>query len=397
MADMLSGVRVIDFTANAAGPTATAMLADYGAEVVKIEKPNTGNDQRAYGIQVDGVSLLGAWLDRGKKSVTLDLKDPESIEIIKRMLPDFDILAESGRPGVMDKLGLGYEEVHKINPKLVYCSVSAFGQNGPYARKPGYDLIAQAMSGIMDICGDPNGAPVKSGTTLSDYVGGIAGFGSIVTALRYAEKTGVGQHVDVSLLMSMIYLNGAVEYLNVGQKLSRTGNHHSTLAPYGLFEGKNGQSIVLAVISPKLWGILCQTIDKPELENDPKFNTLQQRRANKEELIKIIEDWLKGFDDIKDAIKILDGAGLPCAKVFDQEDVMNDVHVLDQKYMVEVPTPDSVTSKDTFMARNCIAGFSETPGSIKKGPALGQHNVEILTKYGLSEAEVEALEGKWKK
>ena len=286
MADMLSGVKVLDFTSNAAGPCCASMLADYGAEVIKIERPKVGNDERTYGIQVDNVSLLGAWLNRGKKSVTMNLKNPKAIEVLKKMIADCDILVESARPGVMDRLGLGYETVHELNPKLVYCSVSAFGQSGPYAHKPGYDLIAQAMSGIMDLCGEKDGPPVKSGTTLSDYVGAINAFGSIVTALRYAEKTGIGQHIDVSLLMTMIYLNGAVEYLNIGQKLTRSGNHHNTLAPYGLFTGNNGQSIVLAVISPKLWAEFCNVMNHSELIDDPKFCTLQQRRKNAEELAK---------------------------------------------------------------------------------------------------------------
>ena len=392
MADMLSGVKVLDFTSNAAGPCSTSMMADYGAEVIKIERPKTGNDERTYGIQVDGVSLLGAWLNRGKKSVTMNLKNPKSIEILKKMIKDCDILVESARPGVMDRLGLGYEEVHKINPKIVYCSVSAFGQDGPYSRKPGYDLIAQAMSGIMDLCGEKDGAPVKSGTTLSDYVGAINAFGSIVTALRYAEKTGVGQHIDVSLLMTMIYLNGAVEYLNVGQKLTRSGNHHNTLAPYGLFTGNNGQSIVLAVISSKLWATLCNTIGRPELIDDPKFCTLQQRRKNAEELIEIIEQWLRKFGDISDACKILDEQGIPSAKVFDQEDVMNDPHIRGQKYLTEIPVPTGVVSKDSFVARNCIAGFSETPGTVKKAPSVGENTAEILTRYGVSSETIDEIQ-----
>lgn len=395
MSDMLKDVRVLDFTSNAAGPCCTGMLADYGAEVIKIERPVTGNDERTYGIQVDGMSLLGAWLNRGKKSVTLNLKDPDAVALIKRMVQDCDVLVESARPGVMDKLGLGYEEIHKLNPKLVYCSISAFGQSGPYAKKPGYDLIAQAMSGIMDICGEKDGPPVKSGTTLSDYVGAINAFGSIVTALRYAEQTGVGQQIDVSLLMTMIYLNGAVEYLNVGQKLTRSGNHHNTLAPYGLFEGRNGQSIVLAVISPKLWTAFCQVMGRPELAEDPRFNTLQQRRVNALELISIIENWLKSFEDISEAAAILDAAGIPSAKVFDQEDVMNDPHIRDQEYLVEVPTPTTVTSMDSFMARNCLAKFSETPGKVKKAPFVGEDNLEILGRYGMTSEEIAALQARW--
>ncbi len=392
MADMLSGVKVLDFTSNAAGPCCASMLADYGAEVIKIERPKVGNDERTYGIQVDNVSLLGAWLNRGKKSVTMNLKNPKAIEVLKKMIADCDILVESARPGVMDRLGLGYETVHELNPKLVYCSVSAFGQNGPYAHKPGYDLIAQAMSGIMDLCGEKDGPPVKSGTTLSDYVGAINAFGSIVTALRYAEKTGIGQHIDVSLLMTMIYLNGAVEYLNIGQKLTRSGNHHNTLAPYGLFTGNNGQSIVLAVISPKLWAEFCNVMNHSELIDDPKFCTLQQRRKNAEELIEIIENWLKSFDDISEACKILDDTGIPSAKVFDQEDVMNDIHIRSQKYLTEVPVPSNVTSKDNFVARNCIAQFSETPGKIKKAPSVGENTKDILSNYGLTEEQMTEIQ-----
>ena len=392
MGDMLQGVRVLDFTSNAAGPCCTGMLADYGAEVIKIERPNTGNDERTYGIQVDGMSLLGAWLNRGKKSITLDLKNPDAIALIKRMVVDCDILVESARPGVMEKLGLAYHAIHEINPKLVYCSVSAFGQDGPYSKKPGYDLIAQAMSGIMDLCGEQDGPPVKSGTTLSDYVGAINAYGSIITALRYAEQTGIGQWIDVSLLMTMIYLNGAVEYLNIGQKLTRSGNHHNTLAPYGLFEGSHGQSIVLAVISPKLWATLCQTIGRPELTDDPRFCTLQQRRLNAPELIRIIEDWLKTFDDISQAAAILDRAGIPSAKVFDQEDVMNDPHVRAQGYLVEVPVPNGVTSRDGFIARGCIAKFSEAPGQVKKAPRVGENNEEIFARYGLRGEEIQAIQ-----
>lgn len=160
MAGMLDGIKVLDFTTNAAGPTAGGMMTDYGAYVVKIERPKTGADERTFGVQVEGgKSLLCAWFNRGKKSVTMDLKDPEAIAIIKRMVVDFDVLIENNRPGVMKKLGLDYETLHAINPRLVYCSLSAFGQTGPYAKKPGYDILAQAMSGMMDVTGEKNGPP----------------------------------------------------------------------------------------------------------------------------------------------------------------------------------------------------------------------------------------------
>jgi len=393
---MLDGIKVLDFSSNAAGPTCTGMLADYGAEVVKIEKPVTGNDERAYGIQVEeGVSLLGAWLNRGKKSVTLNLKDPEAISIIKMMVKDFDVIVESARPGVMKKLGLDYDVLHAINPRAVYCSVSAFGQEGPYSKKPGYDIIAQAMSGLMYITGEHNGPPMKSGTTLSDYVGGINAFGSILAALRYAEKTGVGQHVDVSLLMSTLYLNGAFEYLNVGIDLKRSGNHHNTLAPYGLFSGSNGQSVVIAVISPKLWAKLCNVMNMPELISDERFDTLNQRRVNREELVNIIESWLKTFEDINVPAKLLEEAGIPSTKVFTSNDIINDPHILEEQYITTIPVPDNVTSRKTFFGRNCIAKFSDAPGIVKKAPYVGQDNYEVLGKYGMTKEEIDKIEMKW--
>ena len=395
MKNMLEGIRVLDFSANAAGPSCAAVFADYGAEVVKIEKPKVGNDERTYGIRMDDVSLLGAWLNRGKKSITLDLKDSESVELIKKMVLNFDVIIESGRPGVMEKLGLGYETIHAINPKLVYCSVSAFGQKGPYAKKPGYDVLAQGMSGLMHITGEPDGAPMKSGTTLSDYVGGINAFGSVMAALRYAEKTGIGQHVDIALLMTMIYLNGAVEYLNVGIDVNRTGNVHSTLSPYGLYQGNHGQSIILAVVSPKLWAMFCELMGRPDMIDDPKFNNLNARRENRKKLDKIVEDWLKTFDDIQLATDMLDKAGIPSCKVLDNKGVVNDVHVKDQEYLVDVPTPNNVTSKETFFARNCLAKFSETPGTIRQAPVVGENNYEVLKEYGLSKEDVDKLQAKW--
>lgn len=395
MAGMLEGIKVLDFSTNAAGPTTGATLADYGAYVVKVEKPGTGADERTFGIQVEGgKSLLSAWLNRGKKSVTLDLKDPEAIEIIKKMLPDFDVMIESNRPGVMAKLGLDYETVHAINPRLIYCSISAFGQNGPYAKKPGYDLLAQAMSGMMDVTGEKDGPPTKHGTTLGDYFGGMNAFASVVTAIVYQQRTGIGQHIDVSLLQGLIYLNSNVDYMNIDHFITRGGNHHPSLCPYGLFQGKNGQSIIIGAVNPKMWAILCNTMGRPELIDDECYNELQKRNKAQSEVVAIIEEWLLAFDDISDAQKLLDDAGVPCCKVYDARDVLADPHIKSQEYYVETPTPSDV-QRPTYLARNCNAKFSETPGKILPGPALGEHNHEVLEQYGLSSAEVESLQKRW--
>ena len=395
MADALEGIRVLDFTTNAAGPVSGGMLADYGAEVIKIERPGTGADERNFGVQVEpGKSMLSAWFNRGKKSVTLDLKDPDAIALILKMVPDFDVLIENNRPGVMDRLGLGYEKLHELNPKLIYCSVTAFGQQGPYAKKPGYDLIAQAMSGMLYITGEKNGPPMKHGTTLGDYFGGCNAFSAIVTALVYQQRTGLGQHVDVSLLQGLLYLNSTVEYLNVGQFVRRQGNHHSALSPYGLFQGKNDQSIIIGAVSPKMWTSLCAVMGQPALAEDPRYDGLQKRVRAQEEVIIIIETWLRTFEDINDALKLLEAAGVPCCKVYTNKDVLADPHVRNQNLFVEVATPSDVT-RETYLARNCNAKLSETPGVIKPGPALGEHNHEVLERYGLTSKEIDTLLARW--
>lgn len=397
MNNLLEGIRVLDFSQNAAGPTATAMLADYGAEVVKIERPVIGNTQRTFGMQCDnGVSLLGAWLDRGKKSVEMDLKDPQAIELIKRMVKDFDVVAESNRPGVMDRLGLGYEELRKINPKLVYLSVSMYGQKGPYGKEPGWDVMAQAMSGLMDITGEKNGPPMKHGTTLSDYVAGISAFGHILAALRYAEKTGIGQQIDVSLFMTDIYLNGSIGYLNVGINPTRSGNHQATVTPYGVFEGKNGQNVVMAAATDKLWCGLCDVMERPDLKTDPRSDTLNHRRENSEWVIKTIEDWLKTYDDIRVPMKMMEAAGLACCKVMNSEEVIADPQVQYNHYLTEIPVPDNVTSRKTYLERNCAAIFSETPGTVKKAPTVGENNVEVLERY-MSDEEIKESLARWRK
>lgn len=395
MAGALEGIKVLDFTTNAAGPVSGGMLADYGAEVIKIERPGTGADERNFGVQVEpGKSVLCSWLNRGKKSVTLDLRDPEAIALILKMAPDFDVLIENSRPGVMDRLGLGYEKLREINPKLIYCSVTAFGQHGPYAKKPGYDLIAQAMSGMMDITGEKNGPPMKHGTALGDYFAGCNAFSAIVTALVYQQRTGLGQHVDVSLLQGMIHLNSTVDYLNIDQFIRRTGNHMPTLCPYGLFRGKNDQSIIIGAVNPKMWKNLCDVMGQPALAENPRYDTLQKRVRVQDEVIAIIETWLQGFDDINGALDLIDSAGVPCCKVYTNKDVLADPHVRDQNFFVEVATPSDVT-RETYLARNCNAKLSETPGVIKPGPALGEHNHEVLERYGLTSKEVDTLLAKW--
>lgn len=392
---MLDGIRVLDFTTNAAGPTAGGMMADYGADVIKIERPVVGDDCRTFPSIVDGQSLCHCWFNRGKASVTVNLTDPEGIEFVKKLIPDANILLESYRPGVMKRFGLDYESVSKLRPDVIYVSISAFGQNGPLSRKPGYDIIAQAMSGVMSITGEAGGPPMKSGLTLGDYFGGMNAFASAMTALYYWKTTGIGQHVDISLVHGLIWLNAALERGNVGQCATRQGNHHPTLAPYGLFNGKNGQSIIIAAVSKKIWENLCDVIDHPKWKHDPKFEALSSRAKNQKELITVIEQWLQQFDNIEDALALLDKAGIPCCKVYDNNDVYHDPNYRKNKWLIEAPVVPSITSMKKFVCRGPNATFSKEPGEFRRADDLGEHNYEVMSKYGYSKEEIDRLQAKW--
>lgn len=389
MKGMLENTKVLDFTFNVAGPTASAELADYGATVIKIEKPS-GSEERNFAPMVEGKSLSYCWLNRGKKSVTLNLKDPEAIKVIYKLVEETDVLVESFRPGVMDKLGLGYERLSKINPGLVYCSVSAYGQKGPYAHKPGYDIIAQAVSGMMSVTGEKNGSPMKHGTALADFFSGVAAYGSIMTALYHKEKTGEGQHVDISLVRGMIHLNSTIDRLNEGVVVGRFGNHFNSLAPFGLFNGKEGQSIILAAPSNSMFEKLCTVMNRSDLMQDERFNGVQKRANNQDELIIEIENWLNTFDDIKVALDQLDAMGIASCKVYDSKDVYADEHIMGQKWVVNAPTPDNFTQK-TYITRGPLAEFSKTPGEIRKAATLGEHNQEVLGGLGLTSSDIEAI------
>ena len=202
MKNLFDGLRVVDFTSNAAGPVSTGYLADFGAEIIKVEKPVAGDDMRSFPPDLHGTGLFFFWPNRGKKSLVLDMADPEGREIALKLIEEADIVVESFKPGTMENFGLGYEDLRKVNPAIIMCSVSAFGQTGPHSPKPGYDVVAQALSGIMDLTGDPSGPPTRSGVVLADYTTGIYAYAAIVSALYHRERTGKGQHVDIALLIA---------------------------------------------------------------------------------------------------------------------------------------------------------------------------------------------------
>ena len=395
MKQLLEGIKVVDMTNNFAGPATAANLADFGAEVIHIEKPVLGDDCRGFPPIYDGVSLGHCGYNRGKKSVVLDSKDPVAMEVLKKMIAEADVLTESFRPGVMARMGLSYDDVQKINPNIIYCSVSAFGQSGPYATKPGYDVIAQAFSGIMHKTGEADGPPMMVGITIGDAVGAINGFGCIMAALFHRERTGEGQHIDVSLARGLLWANSYFENINIGVDSTRNGNHNTALTPYGLFEGRDG-ALIIAAISTSLFNKLFTLMGLETLINDERCSSLPVRVENKAFINGLINDWVMSHDSVLDVIAKLDAEGIPAAKVNNHTDLLNDPHARECGWIVEVPGGNATKTNSSYMSRGVLADFSATPGDpCHAAPALGEHNYEVLTKYGLSIEEIDALQEKW--
>lgn len=390
-------LKVIDLTNNYAGPMAGSLLADYGAEVWHIEKPVLGDDNRYFPPMVDGISINYCTSNRGKKSVVLNLKDSRGVEAVKRLVKKADVLLESYRPGVMKKLGLGYEELKKINPRLIYCSISAYGQTGPYASRPGYDVIAQAVSGIMEMTGEPGGSPTKIGPAIGDWMGGLNAFGCIGTALYYRSVTGQGQHIDISLARSLMWMAAKLDYNITGEVQTRTGNHHSNLAPYGIFKGNNGESAVIGVLSTNLWNKFCAVLGRPELAEDPRFISNDKRVENKEILIELVENWLKTFPQISQAVQLLMEAGIPCSKIYNMRDVNEDPHFNQCGWIADMPMADGMRSVRTRRFPSDPFEFSAFSAEYRKAPALGENNHEVLEDLGFSPEEIDAMEEEWER
>ena len=298
----LDGVRVIDLTRVLAGPYATMLLADMGAEVIKVEEPGKGDDTRAWPAFAGGESTYFMSVNRGKKSLTLDLKAEAGKTILRKLLAGADVLLENFRPGTLARLGFGWEAVHALNPRLVYASISGFGESGPEASRPGYDLIVQGESGIMDLTGFPDGPPVKVGNSIADLASGTMAAHGIVLALFARDRTGVGQKVEIAMLevMAALLTYQGQGYLTTGVSPKRRGNQHPSIVPYEVFETADGY-LTVGVANNSLWTRFCQGIDRPDLASDPRFDTEAKRVERRDELVPLlaassgrgrVEEWL---------------------------------------------------------------------------------------------------------
>lgn len=395
----LENLTVLDLTRVLAGPFCTMMLADMGANVIKIEIPNGGDDTRAYppfrehNLQGERESLYFANLNRNKKGVTLNLKKPEGKELFKKLVGQADVVVENYRPGVMDKLGLGYDVLKEINPRIIYAAVSGFGCYGPYHLRPGYDILAQAMGGMMAITGPKGGGPTRAGSALGDILGGLHVTIGILAAVNARTITGRGQRVDVSLMDSVIAAteNTALKYLESGEIPPRMGNRYAAVSPYDGFRCKDGV-VIIACGNQKLYNKLCtEILDRPDMITDPRFVDMPGRLKYQDDIQVVVEDWLKD-KTMHEATDILLSHGIPAGPILDISQILADPHVKEREMFVEMehPTLGHIT------VNGCAIKLMDTKPAVRTpAPALGQDNRAVYQQMlGLSDAEFDALHEK---
>ena len=381
----LDGIRVVDLTRILAGPYCSMLLSDLGAEIVKIENPDKGDDTRAYGPPfLDGESVYFLSINRGKKSLTLNLKTPEAREILTKLIRNSDVLVENFRKDFLSSIGFGYDEVAKLNPKIIYASVTGYGHTGPWADRPGYDLAIQGQSGIMSLTGDPNGSPYKTGTSLADITAGIYATLGILLALQARQRTGKGQKVDVSLLdgqVSFLTYQAGI-YFGTGKSPTRKGNQHPTIVPYETFKARD-RYFNLAVGNDRLWGQFCDLLGRQDLKTHEKFATNPKRVQNHEDLYPVLQkifaektadEWLAFFEK----------NGIPCGPIFSVGEVLEHPQVRAREMVVERPHPKLKSVKMTGVP----VKLSDTPGIAGNAPPLlGQDTLSVLRGLGYTDEQ----------
>ena len=395
----LTGVRIFDLTRILAGPTCTQLLGDLGADVIKVEKPGVGDDTRTWGPPYvkdsDGKdtneSAYYLSANRNKRSVTIDLQTPKGVALAKKLIAESDILIENFKVGSLSKLGLGYEDLKTEFPRLVYCSVTGFGQTGPYASRAGYDFLAQGLGGIMSITGDPDGEPMKVGVGIADVMTGMYASTAILAALRHRDATGEGQHIDTCLLDTQVswLINEGTNYLVSGKIPVKLGNEHPNIVPYKVFATSNGH-VILAVGNNRQFDDWCTVANADDLKSDPRYASNPLRIANRETLYDIMpvfmkrkttEEWLVELGELK----------VPCSPVNNIEQVFEDPHVKYRGMRIEMDHPTAGSGKVPLIG-NPVKMSSTPPQYRLAPPTLGQHSDEVLRELlGFDEKQIQKL------
>jgi crotonobetainyl-CoA:carnitine CoA-transferase CaiB-like acyl-CoA transferase len=385
----LKGVRILDLTRVLAGPYCAMLLGDMGAEVIKVEEPGKGDDTRGWPPFAGGESTYFMSVNRNKKSITLNLKAPEGRDILRKLAKKSDVLLENFRTGTMEKLGLGYATLSKLNPRLVYCAISGFGESGPESHRGGYDLIVQAESGVMDLTGFPDGPPVKVGNSIADLVAGMSGAHGVTLALLARHKTRRGQKVEIAMLdvMASLLTYQAGMYLNAGRPPARRGNEHPSIVPYEVFKAADGY-LALGVANNSLWERCCAALERSDLAKDPRYATEASRVENRGTLVPLLNQVLAARSG-EDWMKRLEAVGVPAGRIRTVPQVCESEHLRARGMLVALPHAKAGTVKMMGVPIRLHA----TPGKARTAaPVLGRDTDAVLTRVlGLRRADVQRL------
>jgi formyl-CoA transferase len=379
----LSGLRVLELGQLIAGPFASKILAEFGADVIKIEPPTTGDPLRQWRLLHEGTSVWWAAQSRNKRSVTLDLRQPEGQEVIRKLAQDADILIENFRPGAMEKWGLGFKDLHAINPKLIMLRVSGYGQTGPYRDRPGFGVIGEAMGGLRYLSGEPGRPPVRVGVSIGDTLSGLHGVIGVMMALRHREQQGgVGQEVDVALYESVFNMMESLlpEYSKFGVVRQPSGASMPGIVPTNAYLCQDGKYALIAGNGDSIYKRLMDAIGRSDLASDPNLVNNVGRAAHAE----LIDDAISAYTkehSLESVLQTMNAAGVPAGKSYDAADIANDPHYQAREMILEAPLPDG----STVQVPGIVPKLSHTPGQIKRpAPELGEHTSEVLESLGIN-------------
>ena len=386
---VLDGIRVVDFTQVLAGPYGTSLLGDFGADVIKVEPPGGEPFRTIDNLIAPGESGYYYGINRSKRAITLNLKHPGARAIVERLVRQSDVVVVGFRPAAVARAGLDFESLSAVNPRLVYCSLTAFGDTGPLAAEPGMDIVVQALSGVLALTGNPDQPPVKTGPSIADFTGAFLMVTAVLAALRVRDRDGIGQQVSVNLLDGQVAMlaNFITPYFLTREPIRRAGGGHPQVVPYQVFEASDG-FMVVACLNDTFWAPLCRGIDHPELIDDPRYATNPVRAANRGELIPFLEG-LFATATRADWLSRLSRHGVPCAPVNELEEALTQPQVVHNKALTELKHP--VYGPYTVPS-NPIKMSESSPRPHGYVPGVGEHTVEVLTELGFDQREISEFE-----